>query len=678
MKKILLLGLVALFFFTIEAQEVKAGVVFEQTQANGYWLSDGGYAFFCGSGTECEKITQYNISPGILTNFNGSRAFTSTGENVIKTVSLSLAKQPAMADPGRLIMWCDGFESNYFFYSTQSLKASDLEVDSFKNFQFDFPHSPCKMPRGFLFEMAGGFSDMKVEAVKADNKPFYGIGHIQWAGGPDGFGSPTGYESYEPYIQVSEGSYEPYTPPCDTGYKTSGYDEAPLPTYDYDQTDGLVKFHFKTNGSQFTYRRFNNVCELQYPVLWSQKGDLFNYTPATNNIMIQAKEVKDESGNFLYYSWKAFNEDNGQELPISLDDSRLAFTDPVMSIGFFSYIGYPNSTPYFEYSYFSPAVWVKDPNFVPNPTPTKTPVLIIPGTLGTEIWKGDNRLWMDIDKMKNPVDSDSFMDPMSFKADGTPLDTSLKLGSVLTLPHSSFNYSQKLIDDLSDNGYDLNKSVFLFPYDWRDDIQKNSNIFLKEKIDEIIASSSASKIDVIAHSQGGLLIKRLLFNHPEYVSKINNLVFVGTPNLGSPKSVKILVYGDDLGVRRFGVELLNSGEIKKISQNMPAIYQMLPSREYFNHSSGYLGQYIYNLDSKYGQISSSFDETKNIIKKATYNLNSDQIDKADSFHSAEFDNLDLTGSGIKAYNIMGCESPTIDRVYINGSDGKDDVQYGPG
>ncbi len=312
-------------------------------------------------------------------------------------------------------------------------------------------------------------------------------------------------------------------------------------------------------------------------------------------------------------------------------------------------------------------------NFTNSKQNSKTPVLIIPGTLGTEIWNGGERLWFNLDKMKNPLDGNSFMDPLAFKPDGTPLITGLIANPVLGQPVESFDYSKALITDLQNQGYTLNKDLFLFPYDWRDEIAKNANTFLKQQIDSILASTTASSLNVIAHSQGGLLIKKLLYDNPNYEQKINKLIFVGTPNLGTPSSAKILFYGDDLGVAKAGIALLNPMEVKKISQNMPAIYEMLPSREYFNHSNGYLGQH-----GLFGGEINNYDNSKNLLKSSIYGLNSGLIDSAENFHTSAFDNFDLTNSGIKTYSIMGCESPTIGRVFVNGADYDNNLQYVPG
>ncbi|MCW1949170.1 MAG: hypothetical protein KIH89_001845 [Candidatus Shapirobacteria bacterium] len=447
-----------------------------------------------------------------------------------------------------------------------------------------------------------------------------------------------------------------------------------VPTYDYGP-DGLVRFHISLTpdgwlpmpyyySTYFRLGHYSADCE-------KLRSDQVGGSIPVGVSYVLIKAIETSPG---WYSFESYNEDTGEMLAAS-NSFPPPFSEPIVEFSAYIPHGASNIYGYYERGVWTPIVPVKDPNFVAS----KTPVLIIPGTLGTEIDKGSLVLWPNINKMfeVSPIHSDDFMDPLGFNNNGTALDSSLTLNNILGEPHPTYDYSKSLVEDFGSQQYEINKNLFSFPYDWRDDIAKNANVFLKEKIDNILASSTASKIDIIAHSQGGLLIKRLLYDKPEYQAKINKLVFVGTPNLGSPKSAKILVYGDDLSIKKYGLGL-DPLEIKKISQNMPSIYQMLPSKEYFNHSTGYLGQYKYGPVFTSGEIATSFVDTTSALKRQVYNLNSNLVDSANTFHSADFDNFSVTDSGIKAFNIMGCESPTIDQIYINGSGGKSDLHYGPG
>jgi len=278
--------------------------------------------------------------------------------------------------------------------------------------------------------------------------------------------------------------------------------------------------------------------------------------------------------------------------------------------------------------------------------------------------------------MLTPFVSDSFMDPLVYKEDATQLDTSLNIGQVVGKPNFLFDYTEELTNELQNQGYELNQDIFTFPYDWRKDIADIAGNELKQNIDDILANSSKKKVDIVAHSQGGLVIKRLLFDHPEYEQKIDKLIFVGTPHLGAAKAGKALLYGDNMNIS-FGPLGLDPQEVKKISQNMPSLYELLPSREYFNHTNGYIGQgELLNLDVNVYHVKTyNYEETEQFLKDKGLNIN--LIDQAESFHSSQYDNFDFTDSGIDAYNIVGCQDATITKVFQK-QNGDYGLSYGPG
>jgi pimeloyl-ACP methyl ester carboxylesterase len=303
----------------------------------------------------------------------------------------------------------------------------------------------------------------------------------------------------------------------------------------------------------------------------------------------------------------------------------------------------------------------------------KNPVVFIPGILGTEMLRDSESLWLDVNRLVL-TNNDHFMDPLAFNVDGVPIDTDVRIGKVLDQPHEDFDYTYGLKQEFLSQGYEVDKNLFFFPYDWREDITKTANIYLKQKIDEIASSTKASKIDIIAHSQGGLVIKKLLLNLPEYQNKIGKLIFLGTPHLGAPKAAKVLLYGDSMGVSYLKLGL-DPNELKLIGKNIPAVYQLLPSQEYFKHSSGYYGtmETPWFKDPKITLY--DYETTKDKLKAE--GLNPELLDKAESFHIANFDNFDFSNTSIDTYNIMGCVSPTLNSMLVKKRD-FDKLVYGPG
>src|SRR3989344_799729 len=320
--------------------------------------------------------------------------------------------------------------------------------------------------------------------------------------------------------------------------------------------------------------------------------------------------------------------------------------------------------------------WLTEPGMVLGEQTGKRPMLIVPGIMGTEVFKGEEKLWPDGTRMLL-TNNDKFMDPLAFQDDGTPLDNSLSMGQVVS-KELTLNYTELLKEDFIFQGYTEGVDLFTFPYDWRQDLHKIAMENLTGQIDSILNQTevgrSAGKIDIIAHSQGGLVVKRLLFDDPSYQSKINQLIFVGTPHLGAPKAAKVLLYGDSMDVKflAFG---LDPAEVKKISQNMPSVYQLLPSFEYIQHGQQYLG-----MAKTFGPLITGYSllnypDTKQALKN--FGLNSTLIDRAENFHSHEYDNYDFNSSGILTHNIMGCQEGTIAQI-LAGKNGRYWLTYGPG
>src|SRR3989338_3744933 len=265
------------------------------------------------------------------------------------------------------------------------------------------------------------------------------------------------------------------------------------------------------------------------------------------------------------------------------------------------------------------------------------------------------------------------MDSLAFNDNVIPVDSLVVPNKILLQPDPKFDYTQALIDDLKSQGYVEGETLFYLPYDWRKDIDDNISV-LGSKIDEILNVSGVGKVDIVAHSQGGLIVKRLLYKQPAYQSKVQKLVLLGTPHLGSPKAAKALLYGDSMGVSFLGLGL-DPAEIKKIGKNLPAIYQMLPSKEYFNQAPGYWGEIDRHVFGNNTAIVYDYNTSMQRLKDA--GLNASLIDRAEVFHDPGFESFDFSGTGVDAYSIVGCQTPTLQTMLVK-SFGKDKILYGPG
>lgn len=129
----------------------------------------------------------------------------------------------------------------------------------------------------------------------------------------------------------------------------------------------------------------------------------------------------------------------------------------------------------------------------------KTPVIIVPGILGTD-YRGGNRI----------------LDPIMHIYDN-------------------------LYNALLWEGYTPDKDLFDLPYDWG-----KTNIataeYLKNKIDEVKIIANVDKVNLITHSMGGLVARQYIEN--SYENDIDKLIFLGTPHNGATKSYLTWENGD--------------------------------------------------------------------------------------------------------------------------------------
>ena len=100
-----------------------------------------------------------------------------------------------------------------------------------------------------------------------------------------------------------------------------------------------------------------------------------------------------------------------------------------------------------------------------------------------------------------------------------------------------------LIATLKANGYTDGVTLFTFPYDWH-----KSNVdtaaLLKGKIDQVKQVCGCDKVDLVAHSMGGLVARQYI-QSSGYGHDVRNLIFLGTPQLGSPKAYLMWAGGEN-------------------------------------------------------------------------------------------------------------------------------------
>ncbi|MEI6288390.1 MAG: hypothetical protein WCP18_02270, partial [bacterium] len=190
------------------------------------------------------------------------------------------------------------------------------------------------------------------------------------------------------------------------------------------------------------------------------------------------------------------------------------------------------------------------------------------------------------------------------------------------------NTYDNLWQALKNAGYEEGKNLFSLPYNWR-----LSNVItaglLKTKIQEIKNICNCDKVDLVAHSMGGI-VARTYIEGDGYNNDVDKLIFLATPHLGSTKTYLMWASGipgirksDWIFSRIFNAEAERNGfgSASQYIRNKPieSVNQILPIYSYLrDKGSNSLRQYPDNYPRNY--FLEQLNQADNLAK-----LNSVQI-----------------------------------------------------
>lgn len=311
----------------------------------------------------------------------------------------------------------------------------------------------------------------------------------------------------------------------------------------------------------------------------------------------------------------------------------------------------------------------------------REPIVIVPGIAGTILQKSDGtEAWPNINEMLLSP-SDKYLDALALDTTGDALATganvsggvgsgsaqsTIRAAAILKtatltlggLTLFSDDFYGNLMNAFTSAGYVEGRDLFTAPYDWRMDIN-NSVASLAAVVAQARATSPTGKINIVAHSMGGLLVKKYLAGIAPSASFLDKVVLAGVPELGAPYALKMLDYGDDLGI-----PIANQDEMKKIAQNMAAIYELLPSEKYTNAVGSYVQDFRNGADTLLDFAATTQLMTTNASDPADVR-NPALVALGDAFHRT-LDAAPVAAPNV--YTIVGCGKPTITGydLYDNG------------
>ena len=227
-----------------------------------------------------------------------------------------------------------------------------------------------------------------------------------------------------------------------------------------------------------------------------------------------------------------------------------------------------------------------------GPAGVQPPLIVIPGILGSrlrdrasgvELWPGSvgHLLLGGKDALALKIDPKT-LEPLDDGIEAAGLFEGVLnrdfYGAIL---HTLQHYGRYQLGVPGQHQDGKTRRYYVLAYDWRQD-----NVVTARKLDALIEQirrdygDPALKVDVVAHSMGGLATRYFLRYGTDDVldgnefpvslkgaAKLRTVILLGTPNLGSAQSLHGFLRGTDVGYTRIPTEVLAT---------MPSVYQLFP------------------------------------------------------------------------------------------------------
>jgi len=207
------------------------------------------------------------------------------------------------------------------------------------------------------------------------------------------------------------------------------------------------------------------------------------------------------------------------------------------------------------------------------------PIIIVPGIMGSNLYTPtlDYKIWgpnMD-DLYFVPGITANYLGVDSYKKLEVKYNDD-DLNSMRNKEYGVNNSYRDLVNTLCDNFPD--RPIYFFSYDWRLSNVESARD-LNKQINVILDKHGGEKVDIVAHSMGGLVTSLYVENNG--TAKTNKIITCGTPYEGAP-----LLLNRALGRAATG-EIIDPlmymrGLQEDIKTKFPALAELIPNNSYYN------------------------------------------------------------------------------------------------
>lgn len=193
-------------------------------------------------------------------------------------------------------------------------------------------------------------------------------------------------------------------------------------------------------------------------------------------------------------------------------------------------------------------------------SPTRRTVIFVPGMMGSELWRGSERIFPNIKTL--------FTNPEILQYP-LPVEPRNILQEVIIVPNlvklDQYNrLGDYMVEEL---GYQRQVDFFEFPYDWRQDVRISAR-----QLGALIESLPRTQpLVIVAHSLG-TMVSRYYIERLGGKNRVERVILMGGPHRGVVQALTSLLSAPEL--LPFGI----MGErLRQVSMSFPASYQILPT-----------------------------------------------------------------------------------------------------
>ncbi len=232
-------------------------------------------------------------------------------------------------------------------------------------------------------------------------------------------------------------------------------------------------------------------------------------------------------------------------------------------------------------------------------------VLFLPGMMASRLYEAGEEIWFtrnEGEQNKMALNSEGKSEYTVYTKDDIRHEVEGENETGITDEVLGFNIYKSFTEDLrkwrtTDN---LFEDYAFVPYDWRlslHDIVNNGQVtdgklsygdttaggqYIIKQLEALAQNSRTGKVTIVAHSNGGLvakyLIHKLQTEGNPLADKIDKLILVAVPQIGTPESYITLLHGVSVAKKL----VMNKETSRFLAENFPVMYNLLPTDAYFS------------------------------------------------------------------------------------------------